>query len=346
MAGFPIPGNFLNNQAFKSQRTQDKIPSINVVFLCPEKMNMAFRRLFLFSVFAVIFLPGRGQEMLGTVLGNYSGINSPQLNPSAMSGSKVYLDVNLLGLDLFVQNNYIYIDQKDYRFSHFFQSSYEYPQHSELYGTSDRMFYHYPGKDFRQAYVNLRINGPGAMLAWGEHTFALTTAVRSVSTVFYSPYEIANFAYLGLNYKPQHNINFQDKRFFSTATLTWAEIGLSYSYPVYAMGLNMISLGVSIRRLEGIAGGYLYSRDANYIVPDDSTIIVKNLDVHCGYALPLNYDNNQPEMGKLFKGGGFAGDIGVTLPQSGFRILLQFSVPGLPLPDRAGTDRCGCNPVP
>ncbi|HTX87578.1 MAG TPA: DUF5723 family protein [Bacteroidales bacterium] len=258
------------------------------------------------------YLPAAGQEMLGMTLGNYAGVNSLQLNPSAMYHSKVYLDVNLLGLDVFFQNNYLYIDNAEYRFAHFFQSSYQYPMHSELYGTGDRMFYHYSGKDFRQAYVNLRINGPGAMLAWGEHTFAITTSVRSATTGYYLPYEVANFAYLGLNYVPQQSINYHDRRFFSSASLTWMEIGLSYAYPVYARGLNVLALGVSVKRLEGIAGGYVYSRDVDYIVPDDSTLIVKNANIRAGYSLPVNYDNNEVQTSPLFRGGGFSGDVGVT----------------------------------
>ena len=63
------------------------------------------------------------QEMLGTVLGNYSGVNSLQLNPSSMHNSKAYLDINLLSLDFFAENNYLYIDKKDYRFTRFFEST-------------------------------------------------------------------------------------------------------------------------------------------------------------------------------------------------------------------------------
>ncbi len=273
---------------------------------------MFYRRFLLLSLLIAAGLTGNSQDMLGTILGNYSGIYSTQVNPSAMTNSKVYLDVNIFGLDAFLQNNYLYIDKNDYKLSHFFQSSYQYPEHTELYGTKKRLFYDYSGTTPRQAYASVRIEGPGVMLAWGEHTFALTTAVRSVTSGFNIPNDIANFAYLGLNYKPQQNINYQDSKFFNTATITWAEIGLSYSYPVYARGLTMIALGASIRRLEGMAGGYMYSNDANYIVPNDTTLTVNNANGAFGYALPLNYDNNQFEMGKVFKGGGFAGDIGVT----------------------------------
>jgi hypothetical protein len=270
------------------------------------------RRTIFFGVILMGFLKVSGQEMLGAVLGNYSGVYGLQVNPSSMSQSKTWLDVNLLGGDIFFQNNYLYMDSKDYRFMNFFKGGYQYPEHTELYGTGDRIFYRYPNERDKTGYVSLRLDGPGAMLTWGRHAFALTTSVRSMLSMNHLPYELANFIYLGLNYRPQQNINYRDRRFFSGAELTWGEIGLSYSYVVYGRNLNKISAGISVRRLEGLAGGYVYSRDANYTVPNDSTLIVNNLDAQIGYSLPVDYDNNSLWNNRLIKGGGFAGDIGVT----------------------------------
>ncbi|MCX6268291.1 MAG: hypothetical protein NTW16_13180 [Bacteroidetes bacterium] len=81
------------------------------------------------------------QEMLGTTLGNYAGLNSVQLNPSAIYNSKTYLDVQLFGLDVFFQSNYLYMKKSDYRFSNFFKSGYEWPTHQAEYGTEQRIFY-------------------------------------------------------------------------------------------------------------------------------------------------------------------------------------------------------------
>ena len=72
---------------------------------------------------------GLAQEMLGTTLGNYSGVNSVQLNPSALHNSKTYLDIQLTGLDLFFENNALYMSKSDYRFTNFFKPGYELPMH-------------------------------------------------------------------------------------------------------------------------------------------------------------------------------------------------------------------------
>ena len=267
---------------------------------------------FLFLILLLSTFYSYGQEMLGAVSGNYAGLTGLQMNPSSMHNSKIYLDINLIGADAMVQNNYLYQSRKDYHVSNFFSSAYEWPTHQEEYGTDVRMFYHYRNHRTKDAYENLRVNGPGVMLVHGNHAFALTTAVRSVFSAHNIPYEIANFTYLGLNYIPQQNINYKDNRPFSTSELTWAEIGLSYSYVFYARGFNSIAAGISVRRLMGYAGGYMKVNSIDYIVPNDCTLVVKNLDAQYGFSAPMDYDKNEMWNDKTIKGGGFGFDIGIT----------------------------------
>ncbi len=253
-----------------------------------------------------------GQEMFGTVLGNYAGLDNLQLNPSGMNNSKVFLDVRLLGADIFLENNYMYLSKREYKFGNFFKSGYQLPTHMEEYGTEERIFYPYGTTNMKSFYASQRINGPGAMLIWKKHAFAVTTGIRNVLSGRHIPYEIMNFAYLGLNYKPQQNINYHDTRPFNVAQMTWAEIGVGYSYEVYARGINKITAGITVKRLLGYSGFWLGVKNADYIVPDDSTIIVNNLDARYGISLPLNYANNAFISSPLIKGGGFGFDIGAT----------------------------------
>jgi hypothetical protein len=256
--------------------------------------------------------PAYGQEMFGASLGNYAGVSGLQLNPSSMLSSKAYLDINLLGLDIFVQTNYFYIDKKDYRFLNFFKAGYQLPEHSMEYGTESRSLYTYDNNHLTNGYEQVRVNGPGAVFLHGKHAFALTTGARSVLSAKAVPHEIPNFAYLGLNYVPQHNINYKDNRSFRMGEMTWMEVGLSYAYTFYTRDFASLSVGITVRRLFGYAGLYLKSTSADYVVPDDSTISVHNFDGQLGYSLPMNYDDNGMWNDKLFKGGGFSGDLGIT----------------------------------
>ena len=262
--------------------------------------------------FSQVQHPLYSQEMFGATLGNYAGVNGLQLNPSSMLGSKTYLDINLFSVDGFIQNNYLYMDRSDYKVSNFFSAGYELPSHHEKYGTEFRNFYVYNNSRSTDAFAQTRINGPGAMFIYGEHAFAITTGARSVVSAKNVPHEISNFAYLGLNYRPQHNINYQEDQPFRMGGLAWAEVGLSYAYTLYARHYNQISAGITVRRLFGYAGIYLKSNAADYVVLDDSTISVRNFNGQVGYALPVNYEDNSFWNGNLVKGGGFSGDIGIT----------------------------------
>jgi hypothetical protein len=262
---------------------------------------------------SLLLHPGAAaQEMLGVTLGNYAGINSAQLNPSAMHSSKQYLDVELFGADGFIQNNLLYQDKSDYSFGHFFQGGYQFPTHAEDYGTEVRPFYVYNNTHPKDMYHQVRIIGPGAMLIWNRHAFAITTGAREVFSVKNMPYDVANFVYLGLNYAPQHNINYNDTRPFSSAGLAWAEVGVSYAYIIYNKRVDRISVGASVRRLFGVAGTYASVKNINYVVPDDSTLIINNLDAELGVSAPINYSTNQYESGNTIKGGGFGFDVGAT----------------------------------
>jgi len=257
-------------------------------------------------------LPAHGQEMLGTTLGNFSGVNGTQLNPSSMLSSKLYVDIHLLSADVFLQSNFLYIDKKDYRISNFFKAGYELPVHPEQYGTELRNFYIFPNNYRRDAYIQLRINGPGAMLVYGKHAFALSTGIRSVVSAKGMPIEIANFSYLGLNYLPQQNINYKDNRSFRVGEMTWAEIGLSYAYQVYARGFDKITAGITLKRLFGYSALYLKVKSVDYIVPSDTSISVHNMNAQMGYSLPFDYDGGSGWNNSFNKGGGFGGDIGIT----------------------------------
>ncbi|MEI7663801.1 MAG: DUF5723 family protein [Bacteroidota bacterium] len=270
-------------------------------------------RLHILLVFSLLTsVSSTAQDMLGTTLGNYAGVNSIQLNPSALHNSKSYLDIQLVGLGVFLENNALYMSKNDYRFTNFFKAGYQYPMHSEGYGTEQRIFYTYKNRGDKSAFVNLRVNGPGAMVIWGKHAFALSTSMRAVFSLTNVPYDVVNFSYLGLNYRPQQNINYNDTRPFRAAGMVWGEIGISYAYRFFARGMDVWSAGITVKRLFGVSGMYAKVNNINYTVLNDSTVNVKNLDAEMGIALPVNSNANTANLNPLIKGGGFGFDIGVT----------------------------------
>jgi hypothetical protein len=264
----------------------------------------------------LILLSGssRGQEMLGTTLGNYAGINNVQLNPSGMIGSKQWLDIQLIGLDVSIQNNYLYLAKDEFVLWDVFKPGFVLPSHDEDYGTEVRNFYRYDNTNRKNALIQLRVNGPGAMLLWDKHAFGIHSGARSVTSMRKLPVDLANFMYLGLNYKPQQNILFQHDKRFSMTQMSWFEVGLAYATEVYGRGYNRIDAGISVRKLFGLAGMYVVVDDLDYMVLDDSTMMIENLNARYGFSLPLNYTSNDigVQIDPLTAGGGWGLDLGVT----------------------------------
>ena len=251
-------------------------------------------------------IPVMSQEMWGIVNSNYAGSNGIAINPSSIVNSKLYMDINIATADFFVDNNIVYIHREDYRLFKMFGPHGIIPS----YGKNEYPVDRFSNKDLKNAYLHLRFQGPSFMLVKGDHAFALYTAYRTINSVRRISYEIANFAYEGLKYPPQYNINYNDFDFYVT-NLNWTELGITYAGVIFKQGMNRLTGGITVKYLMGFAGGYMKANNVDYIVLNDSTINFRNLDAELGFSIPVNYENNNfPDDGKLIKGKGFGIDIG------------------------------------
>ena len=266
------------------------------------------RKIIILILLTVAFIPVKAQEMLGIVNSNYAGSVGSIINPSSIVNSKLYMDINLITADIFAENNYLYIHKEDYKLFDYLKREPQFPS----YGKDNQAFDHYTDNKIKHAFSNIRIIGPSAMIVNGNHAFALTTGVRTMVTLRRMPFEIANFSYEGLNYPSQFNINYKDYD-FSLTSMAWGEIGLTYAYIFKKVYNNQWSAGITVKKLFSYGGAYMNINNIDYIVLNDSTVDIKNLDAEVGLSLPVDYTNNDfPDDGKFFKGGGFGLDLGIT----------------------------------
>ena len=272
------------------------------------KLTTKYVKLLSAILLVLVAIKGNAQELLGVTLGNYSGSAGLMLNPAGMTTNKVYLDINLVTANVFVRNNFAYIPAEDISIWDLFNQNYQFP----TYGDDNRNMLYYKNDQLKNATVNARVLGPSAMLQVGNHAFGITSGVRYLMTGNRIPWDIAEISYNGMKYTPLHNIEFDDYDFdFNTSA--WMEIGLSYAYDIYKEYDNQLTLGISVKKLWGYAGGYMATNNVNYIVIDDSTINIKNLNSQVGFALPIDYDNNDfISTGSTFRGSGVGLDIGAV----------------------------------
>ena len=95
------------------------------------------RACYLQAMFLLILIPGLmpvyAQEMLGIVNSSYSGITGTVINPAVTVTSPYYIDINLITVNAFAENNAVYMPKEDYRFRRFFSKSPQFP----TYGTDN-----------------------------------------------------------------------------------------------------------------------------------------------------------------------------------------------------------------
>lgn len=248
------------------------------------------------------------QESPGIVQGNFAGSQTVRINPASMLQSKVYMDFQLLSFTAFGQNNFAYIPGSDYNTLPLVTGKEELP----TYAPNGNNFLYEKNTRKKNGQAIANVYGLSAMVQTGDHAFAFYTAARSHTSLNRIPYEVPIFGTENLGYEPLHNIRFEDNN-VQVNSLHWGEIGLSYAYAFHKQYNHHWAAGITVKYLLGYSGSYLAIDDVDYMVLNDSTVNIFNMNASAGLALPVDYDNNDfPDPGKTFKGRGIGFDLGLT----------------------------------
>ena len=153
--------------------------------------------------------------------------------------------------------------------------------------------------------------GPSIMVAVNDHTFGFHTNFRTVNSARAIPYDMANYFYYSLDFKPQHGWEYEHRDPIKFGTLTWSEIGFSWAHTFAKYDRDRWSLGISAKFLMGHAGSYVYLEDMTYFTPDDDNVYIRKMNGEAGYSLPIDYTTNEVSGSKV-RGYGAGIDIGVS----------------------------------
>jgi len=247
------------------------------------------------------------QEMLGLSQGNYSGVNSILSNPAMLTNTRNYFDINFIGLDFFTRNNIVYIPGNDYNIWKAIHQD-ELP----TYGDENQNMLYYKNQQNKSTTTNLKVLGPSAMMQFGDHAIAISTTARVYVSGNNISWEMPVLGIEGLDFEPLLNVNYDDYDIDFT-TAEWFETGLSYAYNIHKRMDNKITVGITVKKLWGVSGAYSVVNNANYIVLNDSTINILNLNGEAGFSTPVDYNTSAiPDDGPTIKGSGLGIDIGAV----------------------------------
>jgi hypothetical protein len=271
------------------------------------------RRLLWIGLLMLISSSGFSQLTLGQSNGNFSGIAGSLANPSSLTNSKLRAEINVLSVHGFVENNYLYFPSKQTSFIQLVNGAYDYELFPKPYGTGNRCVYsYYTDKSLKSVFVNTRIIGPSAMVAIDDHVIAIRTGFRMMSSTRRLPYDMANFSYYGMDFRPQHNTYFVRDNYDMSA-MAWWEICLSYATVFNRGKSNLWSVGISVGPLFGYSGAYGSGGDTRYIVYNEEIINVEQLNGEFGFSLPVDYQDNSFDLyHPMVRGNGWGMDIGIT----------------------------------
>lgn len=260
----------------------------------------------------VLFMPFgmRSQDMLGVVFSNYTGVSTATINPALLTGTRVFMDVNIVGGVFSIANNMYYFqpDNRTIRKAINLDTS--------LFSNGrfawGRSFNYYDNTREKYFTANAKIMGPSMMIQAGRHAFGFSTSFRSVKGGKNLPYGIPISMYEGLSYADFHGVEFSDID-YDFVSLSWGEIGLSYAYNFYDLYSNRFTFGITAKALFGMEGGYINMRNTSYIIENERDVNFINVDADIGYALPYTYDTLIAEnYSPLVKGYGAGFDFGIV----------------------------------
>lgn len=275
--------------------------------------DIYMKRLFFFIVIYCISQDIYSQMALGLVNGNYAGSRGAIINPSSMANSQLKLDINLLSVNAFVENNYLYFPSRESSIIKLFNGVYDFHFFPKPYGYGERRVYSYfQDKSDKNIFVNARIMGPSVMFSYKDNVFAIRTGFRVMSSTRRLPYDLANFSYYGLDFTPQHNVDYERNN-FDIAAMAWWELSLSYATVLKRSSRSLWSAGISVGPVFGNSGAYMSGNHVQYIAYNDSVLNIEMLNAEIGVCLPMDYDDNDVDItNSMIRGTGWGMDIGFT----------------------------------
>lgn len=240
------------------------------------------------SIILLLFgISTHAQDNLGIAGSSRSPVNTVLNNPSSIVDSRAFIDFNLVGASIFARNNLIYIPGGGFSLRN--------PQATNSYGLNNAV-----GK--YAAYADVGIHGPSVTFAVKKHAFGLYTGARVVSDLRGIPGSSYDLITEGFQ-NPDKMGQLQSVKNVRANALAWGEAGLSYGTILARRGYAILTGGLTVKRLFGLAGAGVRIDEWSYIVRDSSHLETQTFKGEYGF--------NDPTAGYL-NGKGWSGDIGFT----------------------------------
>ena len=254
-------------------------------------INVVLYQLLIFSTPAGV----HAQELWGYANSNYSGIMGLHLNPAKILGVPYQWEVNVIGADVFYDNNYVYLPKLSD-----VTAKTSVDENGKPANTTNVVVYK-SGVD-KHAYVKGQIIGPGFLMNKENYAWAVHSGIRVVASANSIPDALADGFYTKFDYAPLHSVVFKDMKVHS-AGIAVANIGFTFSKLWLNRNTHWLAYGITLNGLAGFDGAYMHAEVGEYSIPDSSSIALNNVNMDYGHAV-----DQSPSP----KGFGASGDLGLV----------------------------------
>ena len=262
----------------------------------------------IFIVLILLNIQMYGQEMLGLGFSNYSGISGKNINPAFLTGSKVYLDINVVGAGLSVENNFAYLPNQNGNIWTILHGD-TLPQVYGSYAYNGYFTYH-PNKPYYSGSGMATIMGPGVMLQYGKQAFGISISVRNYESAYRLPGPFIQDLY---NHGIQSgSAGKNELKNIGAASLGWAELSFNYAYDFYERYGTKLTGGIELKVLYGVEGAYSEIHTLKYHSIGNNELTIDTLNATVGMAMPVNYSTANADLNPWHKGHGLGFSIGFT----------------------------------
>ena len=206
------------------------------------------------------------QNAFGALHSNFTPTNSLYLNPSSMLDSKVWLDINIVGAGVYVNNDLVNLNNHSLisllMGATVLDTDLDYNQNQKKYHAYNRNF----------------VAAPSVVWNQGDHAAGLSIGARSYTGARNVPDYIARFIENGVpEFDAQHDIDYSAEN-LRVASINFSEIKLSYGYTFLKKGRNMFMGGITVSKFFSLAGGGANIYNFDFNVDNDSLISIENIE--------------------------------------------------------------------
>jgi len=278
----------------------------------------------------MFFTSSFSQERYGISNSPNAGITGSLLNPASMASSPYRWDLNIVTAHSYFDNNYFYLYPA--RIPKLIANigsatiSVNTAWNSSEIKRSKYILKNKTHNSWRKCfYSSVLVQGPSLMFNIKRWTFGVETAVREAASLTRLHKDIVKLIFEEIDFDSFQefdiaNFNITIPKFRVNA-IAWGEIGFSVAREIKRIDRDTyVKAGLTLKHINAFAGIYFLNKEIQMIIPNDSDMYFKNVNLKYGYAFNENMNNTNffvPE------GKGKSMDVGITIEKKSLKNKYQ-----------------------